>query len=134
MPAHKDPVWLRWSGGRMSKAFASKLRASLRRCSTKHTFTRERNMQSVTNWALVITAARSPARSLEAIAAVKRQLLKALPFATLFSAVICAAAHAQIDPKYYYKFSTEFRGADFELDIFNGGTKNNFTQLTKGAF
>jgi hypothetical protein len=43
---------------------------------------------------------------------------------------IPASASAQsIDQSFYYKLSTEFRGASMNLDVFNGGPKNNLTRL-----
>jgi hypothetical protein len=34
-----------------------------------------------------------------------------------------------IDQNFYYKLSTQFRGIEWKLDVFNGGPKNNMTQL-----
>jgi hypothetical protein len=34
-----------------------------------------------------------------------------------------------IDPSFYYKLSTQFRGNGMKLDVFNGGPKNNMTRL-----
>jgi hypothetical protein len=36
-----------------------------------------------------------------------------------------------LNPNFYYRLSTEFRGADMSLDVFNGGPKNNMTHLEK---
>jgi hypothetical protein len=54
----------------------------------------------------------------------------------LFSAAVAllactpAAALAQSIPDgFYYKLSTEFRGSNMKLDVFNGGPKNNMTRL-----
>src|SRR5262249_55123743 len=33
------------------------------------------------------------------------------------------------DPNTYYRLSTEFRGTDSVLDVFNGGPQNNLTHL-----
>jgi hypothetical protein len=33
------------------------------------------------------------------------------------------------EPNTYYRLSTEFRGSDMSLDVFNGGPKNNFVNL-----
>jgi hypothetical protein len=34
-----------------------------------------------------------------------------------------------IDQNFYYKLSTQFRGIEWKLDVFNGGPKNNMTRL-----
>src|SRR5262249_9689729 len=34
-----------------------------------------------------------------------------------------------IDQNVYYKLSTQFRGSEMKLDVFNGGPKNNMTRL-----
>lgn len=34
-----------------------------------------------------------------------------------------------IDPNFYYKLSTQFRGPGMKLDVFNGGAMNNLTHL-----
>jgi hypothetical protein len=34
-----------------------------------------------------------------------------------------------VDPSFYYKLSTQFRGNGMKLDVFNGGPKNNLTRL-----
>jgi hypothetical protein len=34
-----------------------------------------------------------------------------------------------VDPSFYYKLSTQFRGDGMKLDVFNGGPKNNLTRL-----
>jgi len=45
-------------------------------------------------------------------------------------ALMPTAASAQSIPDgFYYKLSTEFRGSDMKLDVFNGGPKNNMTRL-----
>jgi hypothetical protein len=36
-----------------------------------------------------------------------------------------------IDENYYYRLSTQFRGTDMSLDVFNGGAKNNMTRLER---
>jgi hypothetical protein len=47
-----------------------------------------------------------------------------------FIAYVPAPALAQsIDQSFYYKLSTEFRGPQMTLDVFNGGPKNNLTRL-----
>jgi hypothetical protein len=35
------------------------------------------------------------------------------------------------DPDFYYRLSTQFRGTDMSLDVFNGGPKNNMTRLER---
>jgi hypothetical protein len=48
----------------------------------------------------------------------------------LGACLVSAPASAQlIDQSYYYKLSTEFRGGEMKLDVFNGGPKNNVTRL-----
>jgi Ricin-type beta-trefoil lectin domain len=52
------------------------------------------------------------------------------PLIAGFIAWTPAPALAQsIDQNFYYKLSTEFRGAGMKLDVFNGGPKNNLTRL-----
>src|ERR1700710_971162 len=46
----------------------------------------------------------------------------------LVSAPILASAQS-IPDGFYYKLSTEFRGSNMKLDVFNGGPKNNLTRL-----
>jgi hypothetical protein len=36
-----------------------------------------------------------------------------------------------IDPNFYYRLSTQLRGADMSLDVFDGGSKNNMTHLER---
>jgi hypothetical protein len=36
-----------------------------------------------------------------------------------------------IDPNFYYRLSTQFRGADMSLDVFDGRPKNNMTHLER---
>src|SRR5262245_58408166 len=35
------------------------------------------------------------------------------------------------DPNFFYRLSTQFRGTDMSLDVFNGGPKNNMTRLER---
>ena len=54
----------------------------------------------------------------------------AAAIAVLATCLVSAPASSQIiDQKYYYKLSTEFRGSEMKLDVFNGGAKNNMTRL-----
>jgi hypothetical protein len=39
------------------------------------------------------------------------------------------ASAQSVDPSFYYKPSTQFRGNGMKLDVFNGGPKNNLTRL-----
>ena len=39
------------------------------------------------------------------------------------------ASAQSLDPSFYYKLSTQFRGDGMKLDVFNGGPKNNLTRL-----
>src|SRR3954466_4923075 len=48
--------------------------------------------------------------------------------ALLASMPVVASAQS-IPDGFYYKLSTEFRGSDMKLDVFNGGRKNNMTRL-----
>jgi hypothetical protein len=61
-------------------------------------------------------------------------LMTSLRLATVtavFVAWIATPASAQSadESYYYYKLSTQFRGAGMKLDVFNGGPKNNLTRL-----
>ena len=54
----------------------------------------------------------------------------AAAIAVLAACLVSAPASSQIiDQNYYYKLSTEFRGSEMKLDVFNGGPKNNMTRL-----
>ena len=56
----------------------------------------------------------------------------AAAFAILAACLVSAPVSAQIiDQNYYYKLSTEFRGSEMKLDVFNGGPKNNMTRLER---
>jgi hypothetical protein len=53
-----------------------------------------------------------------------------IPCIVLLVAWLVIPASAQsIDPGFYYKLSTQFRGEGVKLDVFNGGPKNNLTRL-----
>src|SRR5262245_24881319 len=53
-----------------------------------------------------------------------------LPAAAGLLAWLSPPTSAQsIDPSFYYKLSTQFRGDGMKLDVFNGGPKNNLTRL-----
>jgi len=52
-----------------------------------------------------------------------------LAFALLFAPFLTPASAQSIDPNFYYKLSTQFRGNGTKLDVFNGGPKNNLTRL-----
>jgi ricin-type beta-trefoil lectin protein len=50
----------------------------------------------------------------------------------LGSAALAAASSASAqgpDPLFFHRMSTQFRGTDMSLDVFNGGPKNNMTHL-----
>jgi hypothetical protein len=47
----------------------------------------------------------------------------------LLAWLVTPASAQSIDPSFYYKLSTEFRGQGMKLDVFNGGPKNNLTRL-----
>ena len=51
------------------------------------------------------------------------------------AALILAASTsaAAIDLRFYHKLSTDFRGIDMPLDIYNGGPKNNRAHLAPAA-
>jgi hypothetical protein len=49
--------------------------------------------------------------------------------AGLITWVPAPALAQSIDQNFYYKLSTEFRGTQMNLDVFNGGQKNNLTRL-----
>ena len=48
-------------------------------------------------------------------------------------ALVGGAQAAEPDVGVYHRLSTEFRGADLPLDVFNGGAKNNRTHLSKSG-
>jgi hypothetical protein len=53
-----------------------------------------------------------------------------IPCIVVLLALLVPPASAQsIDPSFYYKLSTQFRGLGMKLDVFNGGPKNNLTRL-----
>ncbi len=53
---------------------------------------------------------------------------------TLFLAWAPSPTLAQaVDQGFYYKLSTEFRGAGMKLDVLNEGPKNDMTQLQIAA-
>ena|SRR5579872_3220542 len=59
-----------------------------------------------------------------------RRVLALAAFATALIALGIPQATAQtIDQDFYYKLSTQFRGSAWELDVFNGGPKDNLTRL-----
>src|SRR6266516_2479527 len=43
--------------------------------------------------------------------------------------LVTPASAQSIDPSFYHKLSTQFRGQGMKLDVFNGGPKNNLTRL-----
>ena len=47
----------------------------------------------------------------------------------LLAWLVTPASAQSIDPSFYYKLSTQFRGQGMKLDVFNGGPKNNLTRL-----
>jgi Ricin-type beta-trefoil lectin domain len=47
----------------------------------------------------------------------------------LLAWLVTPASAQSIDPIFYYKLSTQFRGLGMKLDVFNGGPKNNSTRL-----
>src|SRR5258707_9433098 len=52
-----------------------------------------------------------------------------LAVAVLLASLLTLAAAQSVDPSFYYKLSTQFRGNGMKLDVFNGGPKNNLTRL-----
>ena len=49
--------------------------------------------------------------------------------AGLLAWFLSSASAQSLDPSFYYKLSTQFRGDGMKLDVFNGGPKNNLTRL-----
>jgi hypothetical protein len=49
--------------------------------------------------------------------------------ALLLASLLTPASAQSVDPSFYYKLSTQFRGDGMKLDVFNGGPKNNLTRL-----
>jgi hypothetical protein len=47
----------------------------------------------------------------------------------LLASLLTPASAQSVDPSFYYKLSTQFRGNGMKLDVFNGGPKNNLTRL-----
>jgi hypothetical protein len=59
-----------------------------------------------------------------------RRVLALVALASALIALDIPQAAAQtIDQNFYYKLSTQFRGSEWKLDVFNGGPKNNLTRL-----
>jgi hypothetical protein len=59
-----------------------------------------------------------------------RRVFALVALALAFMALDFPQAAAQtIDQDFYYKLSTQFRGIERKLDVFNGGPKNNLTRL-----
>src|SRR5215475_7245714 len=52
-----------------------------------------------------------------------------LAAAVLVASPLTPALAQSVDPSFYYKLSTQFRGNGMKLDVFNGGPKNNMTRL-----
>ena len=52
-----------------------------------------------------------------------------LAVAVLLASPLTSASAQSVDPSFYYKLSTQFRGNGMKLDVFNGGPKNNLTRL-----
>jgi hypothetical protein len=52
-----------------------------------------------------------------------------LAVAVLLASPLTPASAQSVDPSFYYKLSTQFRGNGMKLDVFNGGPKNNLTRL-----
>ena len=58
--------------------------------------------------------------------------LRLLPAVAGLLAWLSTPASAQsVDPSFYYKLSTQFRGNGMKLDVFNGGANNNQPHLVK---
>ena len=59
-----------------------------------------------------------------------RNILSMIVAVGISVAWFAAPTFAQsIDPNFYYKLSTQFRGPGMKLDVFNGGARNNLTHL-----
>src|ERR1700733_5288793 len=54
-------------------------------------------------------------------------------FVALLTCAPAVASAQSIPDGYYYKLSTEFRGSNMKLDVFNGGPKDNMTRLKAGS-
>src|SRR5205085_9179768 len=52
-----------------------------------------------------------------------------LAVAVLLACLLTPAAAQSVDPSFYYKLSSQFRGDGMKLDVFNGGPKNNLIRL-----
>jgi len=60
-------------------------------------------------------------------------LARSLGLAATLIALVSATAAGAIDLRFYHKLSTDFRGVDMPLDIYNGGPKNNRAHLAPAA-
>jgi hypothetical protein len=59
----------------------------------------------------------------------KKNILGKIIAAGALVAFVAPASAQSIDPNFYYKLSTRFRGPGMKLDVFNGGARNNLTHL-----
>ena len=59
----------------------------------------------------------------------KNILGKIVAAGALVAWFVAPASAQSIDPNFYYKLSTRFRGPGMKLDVFNGGARNNMTHL-----
>src|SRR5712671_2658541 len=60
------------------------------------------------------------------------RLFRWLLVVSAFLVWLPASSSAQTpDPNFYYRLSTQFRGTNMPLDVFNGGPKNNMTHLQR---
>jgi len=58
-----------------------------------------------------------------------RGILIALLLSSSGLAALSPASAQSLDPNFFHRMSTQFRGTDMSLDVFNGGPKNNMTHL-----
>jgi hypothetical protein len=60
-----------------------------------------------------------------------RSILIGLLLSSSGLAALSPASAQSLDPNLFHRMSTQFRGSDMSLDVFNGGPKNNMTHLAR---
>ena len=60
-----------------------------------------------------------------------RSILIGLLLSSSGLAALSPASAQGLDPNFFHRMSTQFRGSDMSLDVFNGGPKDNMTHLAR---
>ena len=60
-----------------------------------------------------------------------RSILIGLLLSSSGLAALSPAAAQSLDPNFFHRMSTQFRGSDMPLDVFNGGPKDNMMHLAR---